>query len=779
MFPGSWFRTVRARFRWTRIRPSAKALRRSAWPMGIAREIEFLESRQLLAATPVAIGGIVDFESVAARLFPGQSDVVSTPDGGMLVATGVYNPHAGASQPVTPIMQIARYNANGTLDAGFGTGGYVALAPAAFGSGFSLDGNPNQIQFLPNGQFLLAGSDTRFLPAGEQVALVVARFNANGSLDPTFGNAGVAQVELAGAIGWDNLTLLNDGSLLFGLNSSSLGQTTFSTGPVTTELVKLTASGALDASFGVNGVATIENDQYNGGISILAAAGQPDGSLFVIASAETINVSHSLGMPSVQTTHSILFWRLTTTGALDTSFGSNGFVDYGLGTYTNTGVLAPVVTPGMASNSADTYQIPIQAIVNSGRFDVLTQFLPQQTYPAATPISPAPINAVLQFHFNGTLDTSFAASGERDLTNAFVAIGFRVDISTISATANGGILLGGGDDAVYPSTGGPEQAGPLFIGLGNSLAISLDATGNLDRSRGGATQFLFVGTMTAFAPGPAGLFYGIALNAFGGVNMFSVQPAYAGTANMTVDAAFIELYNPHAGQTVYTTSPDEANGLMALGYHAASSSFDVNTYGSAGTSPIHRLYDPNNGVHYYTTSDGERDLLVAHGWKFECDAGAIFTTPQPNSQEVYHLYNTQTGTHIFTTDITRVDALLNLDGSLWVQQTSLGYVIGAAAGNAAASQQAAASAAEFASPPAAATPAPLPAAAGSLAIGMAPGVSVTAGPAAGSSGGAAPVAARQPLAPTGALAAGQGHAGSVTTDVLDQFWSSPAIAAVL
>jgi uncharacterized delta-60 repeat protein len=73
---------------------------------------------------------------------------------------------------------VTRYNANGSLDATFGSGGIV-LTPAA--------GNVHgeAVALGPGGTILVAGS----VDSGS--AFAVVRYDASGSLDPTFGSGGI------------------------------------------------------------------------------------------------------------------------------------------------------------------------------------------------------------------------------------------------------------------------------------------------------------------------------------------------------------------------------------------------------------------------------------------------------------------------------------------------------------------------------------------------------------------------------------------------------------
>ena len=75
---------------------------------------------------------------------------------------------------------LARYNADGSLDTSFGTGGKVSTP---FGSSFDI---ANSVALQTDGKIVAAGFSRN--PANEDFAL--ARYNTDGSLDPSFGTGG-------------------------------------------------------------------------------------------------------------------------------------------------------------------------------------------------------------------------------------------------------------------------------------------------------------------------------------------------------------------------------------------------------------------------------------------------------------------------------------------------------------------------------------------------------------------------------------------------------------
>jgi uncharacterized delta-60 repeat protein len=121
--------------------------------------------------------GLVSFRVTPA----GQqtSDVALLPDGRILM-TGV------SHYDIPQRNFIAyRFNSDGSLDGSFGNGGGVAYDLAG-----GADDESRSIVLLPTGQFLLVGQIEPPGPSSVQVG--AARFDADGTLDTTFGTAGVA-----------------------------------------------------------------------------------------------------------------------------------------------------------------------------------------------------------------------------------------------------------------------------------------------------------------------------------------------------------------------------------------------------------------------------------------------------------------------------------------------------------------------------------------------------------------------------------------------------------
>lgn len=102
------------------------------------------------------------------------------PDGKYLWAS-----NATTSDGRTPAFTVARFNTDGSLDRGFGTGGH---ATAAFANS-NVQG-AQSVLLQPDGKILLGGEVFGNSSYHGQVFGALARFNADGSTDPSFGTGG-------------------------------------------------------------------------------------------------------------------------------------------------------------------------------------------------------------------------------------------------------------------------------------------------------------------------------------------------------------------------------------------------------------------------------------------------------------------------------------------------------------------------------------------------------------------------------------------------------------
>ena len=227
-----------------------------------------------------------------------SGNLVLQSDGKILVAAGLGNPSL-----------MARFTSSGQLDTAFGNGtGIVDLAYPG----------PTQIAVQASGKILVAAGEAARLVNQAQPAAqagTITRYNSDGTLDKTFGSSGTAaSVPSASA-----LLLQSDGKILVAGSLTSELSPPPAANDVGFGIVRYSANGAIDRSFGTGGVA-IADFGVNAPVSgAFALAIQSNGDL-VAAGAAGGTISQN------KVTSSFGLARFTSTGKLDTSFGSKGRV---------------------------------------------------------------------------------------------------------------------------------------------------------------------------------------------------------------------------------------------------------------------------------------------------------------------------------------------------------------------------------------------------------------------------------------------------------------------
>lgn len=199
---------------------------------------------------------ITDFGS-----FPAVARSVALQPDGKIVAFGSYE---GPFDEVD--FALARYNPDGTLDSSFSGDGKEVTDVGAIAEGRAL-------ALQPDGNILVAGS---WWLTYDDIDFVVARYTANGSLDPTFSGDGVATTDFAGDAEAHALALQSDGNVIAAGRACCL--------PTGTDfaLARYNPDGSLDASFAGNGLLT--TDYITGNDFVRGLALQPGGRIIAAGS---------------------------------------------------------------------------------------------------------------------------------------------------------------------------------------------------------------------------------------------------------------------------------------------------------------------------------------------------------------------------------------------------------------------------------------------------------------------------------------------------------------
>jgi uncharacterized delta-60 repeat protein len=185
---------------------------------------------------------------------------------------------------------VARFTTSGALDATFGTGGLAAFSVGS--RGFA-----NAMVIRADGAIVVAGS----AKVGTRGDFGVARVATDGTLDATFATGGKAMFPLSnGGDGAESVAIAPNGSVVLAGFSFNGSDSDFLA-------ARLTPLGALDTTFGTDGVVTTG---FGAGTNESAAA------VSLRADGTAVVVGNTGGGTGVV--------RYTTSGALDATFGTSG-----------------------------------------------------------------------------------------------------------------------------------------------------------------------------------------------------------------------------------------------------------------------------------------------------------------------------------------------------------------------------------------------------------------------------------------------------------------------
>ncbi len=323
---------------------------------------------------------------------------------------------------------------DGTPDPGFGTAGAAFITPDNVEA---TQLRPYAAITLPDGKILVAGERNKVIPNNPTEPnrrAMLARFNADGSADASFGDIpampGVRVLpDLVPGTGAaiqsvEALQRLADGSII-------VAGTTSVRAPTKGFVAKLSAGGDLDASFGTGGITLLP------AIYLHALAIDSQGRI-VVAGEKWIGV-----IP-----HSVVV-RFDASGHADTSFGSSGD-----GT-------APINWDGVAGQAGYLSTLGLNSddgILVGGSYDVYGPGMGSDF-------------AIARLTASGALDTTFAGTGWRVFHRNNIA----------PSTNNNGI------DRLLPSSdGGAVFAGHYYDdNTGTNIVLGrIDGGGDIDTSFG-------------------------------------------------------------------------------------------------------------------------------------------------------------------------------------------------------------------------------------------------------------------------------------------------------
>ncbi|HLL16743.1 MAG TPA: Calx-beta domain-containing protein [Pyrinomonadaceae bacterium] len=364
------------------------------------------------------------------------------PDGKIVVAgqTGPHFSQFGGGPTFDTSFGIARYNADGSLDSTFGTGG-LATVDFASGNNNAAHDSARAVAIQPDGKIVLAGS-------GFFVEFKLARLNPDGSLDSgtagdttpgdMFGTGGKVTTDFGEQEEAANAVLIQpDGKIV----AAGISGDNFA-------LARYNPDGSLDTTgFGTGGKVTTD---FAGGLdAIKSIVLQPDGKIVAGGDATTSSNNSDFALARYNTNGSLDTTNFGTGGKVTTDFGgfdaANDIALQADGRIVAAGLHLPLsigVAAGVDATALRTGYKVYDPTRDTAKFGGYSS-------PAATPgeVKPAthgsiPVFALARYDGNGSPDSTFGTNGT--VTTDF----FGVDNEAFAVViqADGRVVAGGYTD---------------------------------------------------------------------------------------------------------------------------------------------------------------------------------------------------------------------------------------------------------------------------------------------------------------------------------------------
>jgi uncharacterized delta-60 repeat protein len=193
---------------------------------------------------------------------------------------------------------VARYNSDGSLDAGFGNEGRVTTD--FFGLFDSISG----VDIQPDGRIVVAGVVATTIAEGAIERFALARYNSDGTLDSTFGDNGKALADFSGKSARAKSVIIQDGGRILAVGEVLPRSWDFA-------IVGYNKDGKLDTLFGNNGM--VVTDFFGRDDRGAAVALKGDGRFVVAGTVSTSATIEDFGLA-----------HYNSDGSLDERFGAGG-----------------------------------------------------------------------------------------------------------------------------------------------------------------------------------------------------------------------------------------------------------------------------------------------------------------------------------------------------------------------------------------------------------------------------------------------------------------------
>ncbi|MEV0175179.1 calcium-binding protein [Streptomyces sp. NPDC050803] len=487
------------------------------------------------------------------------NDVALQPDG-RIVTVG-----STGGDFTTSDFALTRHNPDGTPDTTFGIAGGVATdtTPAA------LDDWANAVTLQPDGKIVVVG--TAWRDYENCCWFVVARYNADGSLDPTFSGDGIDYADIDGPTEAMDVAIDSQNRIVAAGYTGGL-----------VALTRYLPDGTPDTSFGGDGVVTADAtpDTQEAGGDARSLALQSDGKIVV-------------GGEVGSTSFDFVLMRFHPDGTVDSGFGTAGIARTDLGGYDSVESLAiqpdgRIVAGGSSDDrvalaryttngTLDTSFDGDGRVVTTGASAVDMALQPDGRIVTVGGNGPGGNFAVLRYNPDGSQDTGFGTGGVATADFGGIdyarAVVLQPDGGIVAAGRGGPAtdfalarFLGGGSTPPPPPPTGVDlsvtKSGPTTVSIGDRATYTVRVTNTSTTTA--ATGVTLTDTLT----GPARTV----------ISATSSQ----GTCTTAVSCSLGTL-NPGATVTVTVVAEPRATGTLTQRASVTATQTDPNSANNAAT----------------------------------------------------------------------------------------------------------------------------------------------------------------------------------------------------
>jgi uncharacterized delta-60 repeat protein len=375
-----------------------------------------------LAVVEASVSGELDPTFAGGRAitdFSGGNDsalsMAVQPDG-KIVAAGLVRNSSGED-----VFGLARYNTDGSLDSSFGVGGKVTTQ--FLGSAPSFPDFAYCVLIQSDGK-IVAGGFTSITDRFTQ-DFAIARYNSDGSLDPTFGSGGKVTTDFGGSL-----------DVVHGIAQQADGKLIVAGENYPNAIVaRYNLDGTLDSSFGTGGkVITRLADKYLICVSMLL---QPDGKIVWLGWIYGDDAD-------------VFMARYNPNGTLDSGFGTGG-----------------IVITDVSGHHDEAHGLAIQP---DGKIVVVGNAFEVGVYLNES--------IVIRYNTDGTLDPTFGTGGKLELPSTFNGA-----YAAVAIQPDAKIVLGGWfflvarlnpDGTLDSSFGNNGRSTQVLSGFISALALQPD-----------------------------------------------------------------------------------------------------------------------------------------------------------------------------------------------------------------------------------------------------------------------------------------------------------------